>query len=57
MNLKKCPSCKKYTLELICNNCESKTKEAHYKFLKIRDAPKNSDPRKIKGYSKPQQQI
>jgi rRNA maturation protein Nop10 len=48
MKLKKCPSCKKYTLEKECSKCKSETKEAHYKYIKIRDAPKNSDPRKIR---------
>jgi|GEM_PF-745147 len=43
MNLKKCSECKNYTLESSCPKCKNKTKEAHYKFLKIRDAPK-SDP-------------
>lgn len=54
MKLKKCLKCKKYTLKEICTECKSITKEAHYKFLKIRDAPKNSDPKKIRGYSKSQ---
>ena len=40
MKLKKCPECKTYTLKDSCSKCKSKTKEAHYKFVKIRDAPK-----------------
>jgi len=39
--LKKCSSCKKYTLKEICDSCKEKTKDAHYKFIKIRDAPSN----------------
>ncbi len=34
--LKKCPSCKEYTLHEECKNCKTKTKEAHYKFLKTK---------------------
>lgn len=32
MKLKKCNSCKKYTLKNICENCKKKTSDAHYKF-------------------------
>lgn len=32
MKLKKCNSCKKYTLKDICENCKEKTSDAHYKF-------------------------
>lgn len=32
MLLKKCPSCSMYTLKENCPKCNSKTKEAHYKF-------------------------
>ena len=35
MKLKKCPSCKKYTLKDTCVRCDKKTKDAHYKFLKF----------------------
>ena len=52
MKLKKCPVCKKYTLKDLCPKCGLKTKEAHYKFIKIKNAPKNSDPRKIRKKSK-----
>ncbi len=48
MKLKKCNICKKYTLKEFCKKCQTESKPAHYKFLKIRDAPKNSDPRKIR---------
>ena len=41
MKLKKCDSCKSYSLKNKCANCNSKTKEAHYKFIKIRNAPKS----------------
>ena len=41
MNLKKCDKCKTYTLKEICKKCNSKTKDAHYKFIKIRNAPKS----------------
>lgn len=42
MKLKKCPECKKYTLKELCPKCDSKTKDAHYKFIKVRDAPKST---------------
>lgn len=35
MKLKKCPSCKKYTLKLFCEKCKCKTKDAHYKFIRM----------------------
>ena len=40
MKLKKCASCSIYTLKDSCVKCKNKTKDAHYKFIKIRDAPK-----------------
>jgi rRNA maturation protein Nop10 len=48
MKLKKCPNCKTYTLKETCSKCNGKTKTPHYKFIKIRDAPKSSNPRKIR---------
>ncbi len=33
MKLKKCNSCKIYTLKDICEKCKKKTSDAHYKFL------------------------
>ncbi len=47
MNLKKCKTCKTYTLKETCSKCKEKTSDAHYKFIKVRDAPK-SDPSKIR---------
>ena len=41
MKLRKCPQCKDYTLQDKCEKCETKVKEAHYKYLKIKDAPKS----------------
>ena len=41
MSLKKCPKCREYNLTDTCRLCKSKTEDAHYKFIKIRDAPKN----------------
>jgi len=38
MKLKVCKDCNKYTLKETCSKCNSKTKEAHYKFLRLRDA-------------------
>ncbi len=37
--LKKCPNCNTYTLKDICPECKnkSKTKQAHYKFIKIKN--------------------
>lgn len=37
--LKKCPNCKEYNLTDTCRKCKTKTEDAHYKFIKIRDAP------------------
>ncbi len=37
MKLKLCKSCKTYTLKENCQKCNSKTSDAHYKFIKIRD--------------------
>jgi RNA polymerase subunit RPABC4/transcription elongation factor Spt4 len=48
MKLKKCTKCNLYTLKEICSECNSKTKEAHYKFIKIKDAPKSSNPKKLR---------
>lgn len=36
MKLKKCGSCKNYTLKEKCSKCKEKTKDAHYKFVKIK---------------------
>jgi len=35
--LKKCGKCSKYTLKEICSICDEETKDAHYKFIKLRD--------------------
>jgi len=51
MNLRKCERCSSYTLKELCPKCNSKTKDAHYKFIKVRDAPK-SDPKYFKKESK-----
>jgi len=42
MNLKKCGECNSYTLKDFCPKCKAKTKDAHYKYVKIRDAPNNN---------------
>ena len=42
MKLKKCPKCDNYSLKEGCNKCEIKNKEAHYKYIKIKDAPKSN---------------
>ena len=41
MLLKKCKSCGKYTLEENCK-CGKKSSDAHYKFIKVKDAPKSN---------------
>jgi len=41
--LKKCPKCEEYNLTEVCRKCNSKTEDAHYKFIKIHDAPKDND--------------
>ena len=40
MVLKKCEKCYGYTLEETCPKCKIQTKNAHYKFIQIRDAKK-----------------
>jgi len=40
--LMKCGVCKKYTLKEKCV-CGGDVKDAHYKFVKVRDAPKSND--------------
>ena len=34
MKLKKCCSCKSYTLKESCDTCKDKTSSAHYKHIK-----------------------
>jgi len=41
MKLKKCPLCNTYTLKEKCPKCNSQTKDAHYKFIKLKDAKEN----------------
>tara|TARA_Y100000310_G_C20586326_1_gene765579 strand:- start:657 stop:776 length:120 start_codon:yes stop_codon:yes gene_type:complete len=36
MKLRKCSSCKNYTLKEICKKCNKKTSEGHYKFIKFK---------------------
>jgi len=40
MKLKKCGDCETYTLKENCPKCNKKTKDAHYKFIRIKDAQK-----------------
>lgn len=42
MKLMKCTSCLKYTLKENCEKCKKKTNSAHYKFLKLKNAPKSN---------------
>ena len=35
--LKKCSKCKEYNLTDQCRTCKSETKDAHYKFIHLRD--------------------
>lgn len=35
MKIKKCPDCKKYTLEKNCSECNKETKTTQYKHIKI----------------------
>jgi len=39
--IKKCSKCEEYTLKDLCPKCKSKTKDAHYKFIKVKNAPKS----------------
>ncbi|MBW6442602.1 hypothetical protein K0A97_02360 [Patescibacteria group bacterium] len=43
MKLRKCPSCKTYSLKETCNKCKGKTSIAHYKFIKIKDSLEKSE--------------
>ncbi|MEK6760355.1 MAG: nucleolar RNA-binding Nop10p family protein [Nanoarchaeota archaeon] len=36
MKLRKCLHCKTYTLKENCPKCGSKTKDAHYKFVRVK---------------------
>lgn len=38
----KCEKCGEYTLEESCKKCNLKVSSAHYKFVKVRDAPKSN---------------
>ncbi|MBD3247034.1 hypothetical protein GF378_00240 [Candidatus Pacearchaeota archaeon] len=40
MKLKKCPNCKHYTLKDKCSKCDEKSKNAHYKYIKIKSSAK-----------------
>lgn len=42
MKLRKCNKCQTYTLNDVCDKCNEKSADAHYKFVKIRDAPKST---------------
>ncbi|MGD9276062.1 MAG: nucleolar RNA-binding Nop10p family protein [Candidatus Pacearchaeota archaeon] len=42
MLLKKCSKCKTYTLKKTCPKCNLPTTNPHYKFIKIKDAPKSN---------------
>ncbi len=39
MKLRKCPNCKSYSLQEKCLKCKIETKDAHYKYIKIKDGP------------------
>ena len=43
MKLKKCKNCKVYTLKESCLKCKEKISDAHYKFVKVRNAPKGGN--------------
>ena len=36
MKLKKCSQCNSYTLKETCAQCNKKTSDAHYKFIKTK---------------------
>lgn len=42
MILRKCFNCGGYNLTVVCRDCGRETKEAHYKFLKVRDVVKTN---------------
>ena len=37
MKLKFCSSCKEYNLTSLCSKCKKETKEAHYKYINLKD--------------------
>jgi len=47
MKLRKCFACGEYSLKEECPKCGEKTKDAHYKFLGVRDVVKTD--RKFSG--------
>lgn len=47
MKLKKCSKCSIYTFKEKCKKCEDTTCNAHYKFIKINNAPSS---KKLKNY-------
>ena len=48
MKLRKCKNCGVYTMQENCPKCKEKTLDAHYKFIKVRDAPKTNNISKIR---------
>ena len=50
--LKKCLKCGKYTLFSECKKCGIETSPAHYKFIRIRDAPKVVNPQAVRKKSR-----
>jgi rRNA maturation protein Nop10 len=43
MKLKTCPKCKEYTTKDICPKCKEKTKDSHYKQIKIHPSLKKEN--------------
>lgn len=41
MKLKKCSKCNSYTLKE--EHCDEKTKDAHYKFVRVKSEPENKN--------------
>ncbi len=48
--MKKCPLDSAYTLKEVCPKCGSPTKEAHYKFVKIKSAEERALEKERRNY-------
>ena len=48
MKLKKCSKCEEYGLGEKCKKCDGEMKDAHYKFLRLRDVKNNSQQQFLK---------
>lgn len=43
MKMRQCTNCGFYTMKTECPKCGKETKEAHYKFVKVKSEKENKD--------------